>query len=914
MTSETTNNNATQDAAQAAGDKTLLLIDGHSLAFRAFYAVPTSGFRTSGGQHTNAVFGFISMLVSIVNEEKPTHIAVAFDEGSHTFRTEMFPEYKAQRAPTPEEFRGQVEILRGMLDAIGIITVSRERFEADDIIATWATEATAKGFHTLISTGDRDSYQLVNPSTTVLFPVKGVQTINRMTPEAVFEKYGVTPAQYPDVAALRGDPSDNIPGVPGVGEKTAAKWLNQYGDLENLIAHADEIKGKVGEKFRDAIEQVKHNRVLTQMVTDMDLPYTVEELTFQPTDRAAINAKFDEIELGSRLRGRVFEMLDQQGGAALDEAEDSTAAPVGAQFTLDELPLDKWLAEHAAAGVAIWTEGEATPATASLARLALASGDLHTKVLDPVSMSAADREALRGWIAGGQPLFAHDAKSTCHRLSAFFGEEVKLVGLTHDTMLASFLLQPDQRSYAIADTYLRHMGAELPLPEVPKVVDLLSDLNLEIERTRIQVEAIISMLPVLIEELQATNSYDLYSQLEVPLVPVLARMERLGIAADLAALEAYRDEQLALSQTAEARAKELVNDPELNLASPKQLQVVLFDTLGLPKTKKTKTGYSTAAKEIESLAKEHPHEFLDQLLTYREHQKLKTTVEGLIRAVAADGRIHTTYMQTAAATGRLSSTEPNLQNIPVRTEQGRKIRQAFVAGTEFVGLLTADYSQIEMRVMAHLSQDEGLIHAYNRGEDLHNYVGAQVFDVAESEVTPELRRRVKAMSYGLVYGLSAYGLASQLDISAREASEIMDNYFARFGGVKNYLDDAVAQAREDGYTATVFGRRRYLPELTSFNRIARENAERAALNAPIQGTAADIMKIAMLKVAQALDEGNFKSRMLLQVHDELIIEVAEGEQAAVTELVEREMSHATTLRVPLEVSSGFGANWDAAAH
>lgn len=873
----------------------LLLIDGHSMAFRAFYALPAENFSTSGGQHTNAVYGFLSMLANILAEEKPDFVAVAFDVGRKTFRTDMFPEYKAQREAAPEEFRGQVELIRDVLETLGITTLSRENFEADDIVATLSTEAGAD-YETFLVTGDRDYLQLVDDSTTVLYPMRGVSKLHRFTPEAVKEKYGLSPKQYPDFAALRGDPSDNLPSVPKVGEKTATKWITQYGSLDGLIEHAEEIKGVAGQNFRDRIEQVKLNRQLTQMVTDMDLEVGPADLEFKGAVANEVAARFDELEFGTNLRERVLNAVPHDAAAeaaAVEEAPEVTVTVVDTRLT-------EWIKgkEH----VAVFVQGDGTPGAGDAAALALVDSSFEGRQIELADLDAEDDAALAAWLSSDAPKYLHEAKAAWHMLA---GRGIELRGIAHDTALAAYLLRPGQRTYALTDVYQRHL--QKSLGAATEQLSIL-DENPLVD----QAAAIMELAAELTRQLQEIDSFELYTDLELPLVSILAQMEAAGIAVDRDVLETQRDAFIEQVNEQERAARELAGDESLNLNSPKQLQAVLFDTFDMPKTKKTKTGYSTAAKEIEQLAATHPHPFLDHLLAHREYQKMKTTLEGLIKTIQPDGRIHTTFNQTVTSTGRLSSTEPNLQNIPVRTEAGRQIRSAFVVGEGYETLITADYSQIEMRVMAHLSADPGLIEAYREGEDLHNYVGSKVFDVPVDEVTPELRRRVKAMSYGLVYGLSAFGLSQQLGIPAREAKEIMESYFERFGGVKRYLDEVVVQARKDGYTSTVFGRRRYLPELNSDNRVARENAERAALNAPIQGTAADIIKVAMIRVDRALE--GLASRVLLQVHDELVVEVAPGEAEDVQRILEREMDKAIGLTVPLEVSVGVGKNWDAAAH
>ncbi|VEH06978.1 DNA polymerase I [Corynebacterium kutscheri] len=883
----------------------LMLIDGHSMAFRAFYALPVENFSTYGGQATNAVYGFLSMLSKLIVDEDPTHIAVAFDVGRTTFRTEMFPDYKAQRESAPPGFKGQITLIKEVLQTMGIVTLEKENYEADDIIATLATAAKQDNFETLIVTGDRDSFQLVNDTTTVLYPVKGVSVLNRFTPESVFAKYGLTPVQYPDFAALRGDPSDNLPSIPKVGEKTATKWINTYGSLNNLLEHADEIKGVVGQNLRERIEQVRMNRTLTEMIKDLELEYSPVQLEPRPAQVSAVTEKFDELEFGSTLRDKVLQAI-RANDADTNTYNDNEPHT---EVTISDVCLAQYLAKHHDQPLALVVSGRATPGTGDAYSLAIVDTQYHGIACDLGEITAEDEKALASWLESPAPKFLHEAKACYHMLS---GRGFKLNGITHDTAIAAYLLRPSQRTYGLRDVYQRHLQRDLVTEEATGQLSLLDESNFD--QLIAQAVAVMELSKSLTAELQKVSFFDLYQDLEIPLVPILARMEEAGIHVNAEALNQLLETITHQVIEQESATRALADDPELKLTSPKQLQVVLFETLGLPKTKKTKTGYSTAAKEIEQLAVDHPHPFLDHLLAFREHQKMKTTLEGLIKTIGTDGRIHTTFNQTVASTGRLSSTDPNLQNIPVRTPTGRAIRSAFMVGEGYSTLLTADYSQIEMRVMAHLSADPGLIKAYHDGEDLHNYVGSQVFNVPVSEVTSDIRRKVKAMSYGLAYGLSAFGLSQQLNISGGEAKNIMSAYFERFGGVKRYLDEVVEKARKDGYTATLFGRRRYLAELTSDNRVVRENAERAALNAPIQGTAADIIKVATIRVDREFTRNQLASRILLQVHDELVVEVADGELERVREIVEKEMDSAITLRVPLEVSTGVGTNWDEAAH
>ena len=900
----------------------LLLLDGHSIAFRAFYALPAENFSTSAGQHTNAVFGFLSMLANIVRDEKPTHIAAAFDVSRSTLeRTAQFPEYKANRSATPPEFAGQIELIQQVLDSLGIPRLQVEGHEADDIIATLATRAEPAGMDTYICTGDRDALQLVTDGVTVLYPKKGVSELTRFTPEEVEAKYGLTPAQYPDYAALRGDPSDNLPGIPRVGEKTAAKWITTYGSLSELVARADEIKGKVGESLRENIAQVQLNRQITEMVRDLDLPAEPAELAMPEVDRSALTAVLDRLEFGQQLRDRLYTAFGTGGGTAEVTAVAAEQAEVCGPGTVSD-----WLAAHAPAGSrhAVVVEGTCRPDAGDARAVAIAAADGSCGYLDLTRMDPQDEKALSAWLADdavGKVL--HDSKAARHALR---GRELELAGVVADVALAAYLVRPGQRTYALGELYQRHLQRDLPEAsdgqEQLSLLDEADDAAAEqrhADAAATRARAVAELADRLDVELQQVHGAELLADMELPLVPVLARMEAVGIAVDRNRLEDLREEFAERGRDAAETAYAAIGGEQINLGSPKQLQVVLFETLGLPKTKKTKTGYTTDAKALEELLARQTGDtparaFLESLLRHREATKMRTTVEGLIKAIGDDGRIHTTFNQTVAATGRLSSTEPNLQNIPVRNDDGRQIRRAFVVGEGYECLFTADYSQIEMRVMAHLSGDEGLIEAFRTGEDLHSFVGSRAFGVPIDEVTPELRRRVKAMSYGLAYGLSAFGLAAQLGIGQAEAKEQMDAYFARFGGVRDYLQKVVEQARRDGYTSTLYGRRRYLPELNSDNRIRRENAERAALNAPIQGTAADIIKDAMLRVDEDLRERGLGSRMLLQVHDELVVEVAAGELDEVRELVGRRMHGAIELSVPLDVSTGVGPDWDTAAH
>ncbi len=909
-------------AAGEDGRPVLLLLDGHSLAYRAFYALPVDNFSTSTGQHTNAVYGFTSMLINLLRDEHPTHVAAAFDVSRKTFRSAKFPEYKAQREKSPDEFSGQVPLAKDVLAALDIRTLELDGYEADDIIATLATQAQQMGYKVLVCTGDRDALQLVTDDVTVLYPRKGVSDLVRFTPEEVEAKYGLTPRQYPDFAALRGDKSDNLPGIPRVGEKTAAKWIREYGSLDGLVDHADEVRGKVGESLREHLPQVLTNRELTEMVRDLTLQYSPDQLELGGWDREKIHTLFDQLEFAV-LRDRLFATLSSAEPEA-DEGFDVQGE------VLAPGALGAWLAAHAGPGArhgltvvapqrVYGTDAEA---------LAFAAADGTGAYVRTTELTPEDEAALGRWLADASVDKAlHDGKWAIHALR---GRGWTLGGVTSDTVLAAYLLRPGQRRFDLEDLSLRYLHRELRADDAAAGADaqmtlldagggadpaadetaLLREAQAQMLRTR----ATVDLAAAFDEELARIDAVALLTDIELPMLFVLADLEAAGIAVDADHMHDLRSAFAARVTEAADAAYAAIGGQQINLGSPKQLQAVLFDQLDMPKTKRTKTGYTTDADALQTLFEKTGHPFLEHLLEHRDATRLKVTVDGLLKTVADDGRIHTTFNQTVAATGRLSSTEPNLQNIPVRTEAGRRIRHGFVVGEGYDVLLTADYSQIEMRIMAHLSGDAGLIEAFNTGEDLHNFVGSRAFGVPIDEVTPELRRRVKAMSYGLAYGLSAYGLAQQLKISAAEAKEQMDAYFARFGAVRDYLHAVVEQARKDGYTETIYGRRRYLPDLTSDNRQRRDVAERAALNAPIQGSAADIIKVAMINLQRALAGEKLRSRVLLQVHDELVLEVVAAERERIEELLRREMSGVIALSVPLDVSIGAGRSWDEAAH
>ena len=884
----------------------LLLIDGHSVAYRAFFALPVDNFSTTTGQHTNAVFGFTSMLINVLRDEKPTHVGVAFDVSRKTFRLEQYPEYKGNRSKSPQEFTGQIPLIKQVLDALHITTFEKDGFEADDIIGTLATRAESAGMEVLICTGDRDALQLVTDTTTVLYPRKGVSDLARMTPEAVQEKYGVAPVNYPDIAAMVGETSDNLPGVPGVGPKTAAKWLGQFGSLDEIIAKVDQIPGKAGESMRAHLDDVIRNRSINALIRDLDLPAGPADLAFDTVwDREAIHTVFDALEFNA-LRVRLFEAF----GDVEPQAEEG--------FDLDGVTLEPgavaaWLDEHSAAGsrLGLHVQGSWGRGTGLVVALAIASEESAAWInVDDITVD--DDAAIATWLADPErPKVLHDAKGPMLALSA---RGWPIAGVVADTALAAYVVKPDQRSYDLGDLSVRYLKRELR-DESDNAGQLTLDTDtVGSESGMLRARATLDLAEVLDAEVEQHGGAALIRDVELPLVATLARMERTGIAIDDDHLIELESEFAARAQNAAAEAYAAIGGKEINLGSPKQLQVVLFDELDMPKTKKTKTGYTTDADALQQLYAKTGHPFLQHLLDHRDVTRLRQTVEGLRKSISDDGRIHTTYAQTIAATGRLSSNDPNLQNIPIRTASGRRIREAFCVGEGFDTLVTADYSQIEMRIMAHLSEDADLIAAFNSGEDFHTVMAAKVFAKDPGDIDGELRARIKAMNYGLAYGLSAYGLSQQLGISPGEAQALMDDYFERFGGVRDYLRSLVDEARQTGFTETIMGRRRYLPDLQSDNRQRREMAERMALNAPIQGSAADIIKVAMLGVERALDGAGLKSRMLLQVHDELVLEVVESEKDQVVELLKTQMAGAAKLDVPLDVSVGVGRTWHDAGH
>jgi len=868
-----------------------MVVDGHSLAYRAFFALPVENFTTKDNQHTNAIYGFLSMLVNLIKAERPTHLAIAFDTSRHSFRTDEYPEYKATRSETPQEFRGQIPLLQDVLAAMSIPVLTKEGIEADDILATLARQGSESDYEVLVVSGDRDTIQLVNDQVTLLYPsVQGVSQLKRYDPATVQERYGVRPEQYPDIAALVGETSDNLPGVPKVGEKTAVKWLTQFGSLDELLARAEEIKGVVGGNLRDHIDDVRRNRKLNRLLTDVELPLEPADLAVAPPDVQAIRDIFARLEFRTLLP-RVFDAVG--GGEEAADSEPAVALPSPTEATATEL--------------VAWLDAQSE----ELAVVLVLAGGVVTRIgvasaaeLRETDWSADVADALRPWLESDAAKVFNDAKP---QVKALLRAGIRVGGLAYDTLLAGWLLRPSLPDKTLSHLVERYLGERLPAADPSQLVP-------ETDGATPSQEAwfIIRTAAALREDLPESVAAVLVD-IELPTLLTLADMEIAGVAVSHDVLSTFSGELAARTEGLATDAFALVGR-EFNLGSPKQLQEVLFEDLELPKTRKTKTGYSTDAAVLADLQESNPHPFLDLLLQHREATKLRQIIESLDTAIKDDDRIHTTYVQTGSQTGRLSSTDPNLQNIPVRTEESRRIRSAFEVGDGYETLLTADYSQIEMRIMAHLSGDEGLIEAFNSGEDLHRFVGSRVFGVEPADVTAAMRTKVKAMSYGLVYGLSAFGLSKQLRIEQSEAKGLMVEYFARFGAVRDYLRASVIRAKEVGYTETIFGRRRPFPDLSSPNRVLRENAERAALNAPIQGSAADVMKIALFRIHADLAEAGLRSRVLLQIHDELVVEVAPGEWDDAEKIVRTRMSGAADLSVPLDVQVGRGRDWNEAAH
>lgn len=945
-------------------NETLLVVDGHSLAFRAFFALPVDNFSTSSGQATNAVWGFATMLAQVIDAEKPDHLGVAFDVKGGTFRNEMLPQYKGTREAAPEELLTQLPLIQRMLTALGVTYIEKPGFEGDDVIATLATMGDKAGYHTLVLSGDRDAFQLVDDNVTVLYPGHHFKDQKHMTPQSIIDKYKVTPAQYPDLAALRGETADNIPGVPGVGDGFAAKWINQFGSLDGICEHADEIGGKKGESLRANIDQVKLNRKVNALVRDVDLGVDIEDLTFGTVDVAQIDALFKELEFGPRTKSRVLKTFNTGAKASnTSGAGESTNNEQNEQDSSLDLNLpeptsitapeqfDEWVKahrvevkvpgeiadftvsdygdgsqRHAICGDAVghaWTVaawGDERPGRATAQAIAVATAT--SAAIVPLPITDTLRAQLARFLKSEHSrTIVHGYKELLHLLGAV---DLDMDLPMFDTKLAGYLAQPDFHADSLKQAAEHFLDIHFTETEQPSqgTLDFDDDqVEEDPNEHRLRDLAIIRSLAVTLGPIiDEREQCWLMRAIELPVSRVLHGMERTGAKVDSVRLVSMRDQFAAEARQAQEMAWEYAGT-EINLQSPKQLQKVLFEDMGLKPTKRTKSGsYTTNAAALQdlyvkSVDNERANGFLGALLRHREINKLKQIVQTLIDATnTSDERIHTTFEQTVAATGRLSSVDPNLQNIPNRNAAGREIRGVFVPGEGYEALMSCDYSQVELRIMADLSDDEALIEAFRSGADFHKYVASMVYKLPVDQITGDQRSHVKAMSYGLAYGLSTYGLAQQLKIAPREAEALKNRYFDTFGKVHDYLESLVANAREKGYTETIFGRRRYFPALHSTNRVAREAAERAALNAPIQGSAADIMKIAMIRAEQTLAEAHVKSRIILQIHDELVVEIAPGEGDQVTELVRNAMEHAVDLAVPLDVSCGIGSDWQLAAH
>lgn len=945
-------------------NETLLVVDGHSLAFRAFFALPVDNFSTSSGQATNAVWGFATMLAQVIDAEKPDHLGVAFDVKGGTFRNEMLPQYKGTREAAPEELLTQLPLIQRMLTALGVTYIEKPGFEGDDVIATLATMGDKAGYHTLVLSGDRDAFQLVDDNVTVLYPGHHFKDLKHMTPQSIIDKYKVTPAQYPDLAALRGETADNIPGVPGVGDGFAAKWINQFGSLDGICEHADEIGGKKGESLRANIDQVKLNRKVNALVRDVDLGVDIEDLTFGTVDVAQIDALFKELEFGPRTKSRVLKTFNTGAKASnTSGAGESTNNEQNKQDSSLDLNLpeptsitapeqfDEWVKahrvevkvpgeiadftvsdygdgsqRHAICGDAVghaWTVaawGDERPGRATAQAIAVATAT--SAAIVPLPITDTLRAQLARFLKSEHSrTIVHGYKELLHLLGAV---DLDMDLPMFDTKLAGYLAQPDFHADSLKQAAEHFLDIHFTETEQPSqgTLDFDDDqVEEDPNEHRLRDLAIIRSLAVTLGPIiDEREQCWLMRAIELPVSRVLHGMEHTGAKVDSVRLVSMRDQFAAEARQAQEMAWEYAGT-EINLQSPKQLQKVLFEDMGLKPTKRTKSGsYTTNAAALQdlyvkSVDNERANGFLGALLRHREINKLKQIVQTLIDATnTSDERIHTTFEQTVAATGRLSSVDPNLQNIPNRNAAGREIRGVFVPGEGYEALMSCDYSQVELRIMADLSDDEALIEAFRSGADFHKYVASMVYKLPVDQITGDQRSHVKAMSYGLAYGLSTYGLAQQLKIAPREAEALKNRYFDTFGKVHDYLESLVANAREKGYTETIFGRRRYFPALHSTNRVAREAAERAALNAPIQGSAADIMKIAMIRAEQTLAEAHVKSRIILQIHDELVVEIAPGEGDQVTELVRNAMEHAVDLAVPLDVSCGIGSDWQLAAH
>jgi DNA polymerase-1 len=876
------------------------LLDGHSLAFRAFYALPTD-LATRAGTITNAVYGFTSMLIKMLGDEKPDYIAVAFDTAAPTFRDEMDADYKAGRKETPDVFSSQLPLIHEVLDALEIPVLEIEGVEADDVIATLAEQAAGEGIDTVIVTGDRDTYQLVSdPHVKVLYNRRGVSDYVLYDEAGIVERTGgVTAAQYTEYAALRGDTSDNLPGVPGIGEKTAAKLVTTYGNLEGVYEHLDELPPKQRQNLGKARDRVFLNREMSRLRSDVEVDFSAADLRQRSWDREHVRVLFDQLEFRTLLP-RLFEAVGEEATEPEAEALEADVTVIADAAAAATRLRDIGAVDRPYVLEARW-EGDA--GRSPLIGLAVADEDGRADYIDgELLRDAKVSDALGALVReGGPPLVTHRAKELMHGLS------VDVQSLRYDTAVMAYLLDPAEGKYLLEDLALRYLSLEVRSPDAEEgTLDLDLDGQSRVDETGRRALAVRRLAGTLADALEARELTDLYERVERPLVRVLARMEDAGVKIDRAFLESLRAD---LAQSCE----ELVGrihahaGEEFNVNSTPQLRQVLFEKLGLAPVKKTKTGPSTDADSLQKMVEEHP--IIEDLLRYREVEKLRSTyADALPPLIGEDGRIHATFKQTDTTTGRISSENPNLQNVPVRTADGREMRRAFVA-EDGCGLLTADYSQIELRVLAHLTDDPGLIEAFSRSADIHTTTAAMVFGVEENDVDPFQRRFAKVVNFGLAYGMEAYGLGQRLGVPTEEAREILDNYFASFPSVKEFMESTVREAKQRGYTTTIFGRRRQITELSSDNFRIRQMGERMAQNAPVQGSAADVFKLAMVELDRALEDAGLRSRMILTVHDELVLEVPLDEREKVEPLVREVMESVCELKVPLVVDLGFGATW-----
>jgi len=885
---------------------TYLVVDGNSLTYRAFFALPTD-MATASGQVTNAVFGFTSMLINVLKDHTPDGVLVAFDRPEPTFRHEAEPLYKAQRDAAPDILRQQMGLVREVLDAVGITAVDLSGWEADDIIATVTDRLVDAGHRVIIVTGDRDSYQLVrDPDVKVLYNKRGVSDYVLYDEAGIEERTGVAPTLYPQYAALRGDNSDNLPGVPGVGEKTAAKLINTYGGLDGIFDHVDEQTPKLRANLAEHEGRARRN--LELMVLRHDAPVEVDIDDFGVTPNAdELKRLFDFLEFRT-LAGRLDEALSAMG-SSVDLGPEEERPEIVAEVTTATSPANAAAAVHAANALDIAATWSGEPGRSPLAGVAVVTDASVAEVLWIPADVVAD-DAVRSAIAAHRNLRGHNVKPLMRSLLEF---DVEVRGLTLDTAIAAYLIDPAEARYTLPDLIEKYTRFARPSDDVAGAGQLdldgtsLGDADLA-ARDALAVNALAEPI---VASMEAQGMAELYRTIENPLVLVLAKMEHVGIGVDVDELRALGKRLGDEAQSLQATLREVAGRDDLNLNSPKQLREILYDERGLSPGKKTKTGYSTDAATLEKIKDQWP-EFLEPLMRYREVEKLRSTYgEGLLAEVGADGRIHATFNQTVARTGRLSSDQPNLHNIPVRTDEGRQFRRAFVPAPGTM-LLVADYNQIELRCIAHLAKDPGLIEAFTSGQDIHNATAARVFGVDPASVTVEQRSKAKMVSYGLAYGMEAYGLGQRLNIPTEEAAVILDAYFVAFPNVKNYMDRTVIEARERGYTETLFGRRRPIPELMNSNFRVRQAGERQAMNAGIQGLAADIFKVALVHIDEALVAGGYDSRLVLQVHDEVIVEVPDAEHDAVGDLVVTLMRDAAELDVPLEVNVSWGDTWASA--